>query len=240
MKNKYTRMTKEMENGIILSYKNGATHLTISEEFNIGKSSVWKIIKKHNIQRVLPPENLVGKRFNMLLVLRYVGNRKNIRNRKRQYECLCDCGVKKVIAGGDLTGGATLSCGCYFKEFAGKHTITHGLTKLKNGKDNPIYRMWRSAKTRCEKTGVPFNIKVTDIPVIPEYCPIFTWIKLAHSTTGATPSSPTLDRIIPELGYVVGNIEIISHKANTIKSYGSSEEHKLIAKYIDCRVGKHE
>ena len=31
------------------------------------------------------------------------------------------------------------------------------------------------------------------------------------------PRSMTLDRIIPELGYVAGNIAVISHLANTIK-----------------------
>ena len=35
---------------------------------------------------------------------------------------------------------------------------------------------------------------------------------------GGTERSPTLDRLIPELGYVPGNIAVISMKANRIKS----------------------
>jgi len=44
----------------------------------------------------------------------------------------------------------------------------------------------------------------------------------------ATPSSPTLDRIIPELGYVKGNVMFISHRANIIKYNLTLNEMKLL------------
>lgn len=43
---------------------------------------------------------------------------------------------------------------------------------------------------------------------------------------------PTLDRIIPELGYIKGNVKVISWLANTIKSCGNAEQHDLVVKYI--------
>ena len=50
---------------------------------------------------------------------------------------------------------------------------------------------------------------------------------------GGIDNSPSIDRIIPELGYTKGNIQIISHRANnTIKNNGTIEEHEKIIKYI--------
>ncbi len=37
-------------------------------------------------------------------------------------------------------------------------------------------------------------------------------------------SSPSLDRIIPEKGYVKGNVIVVSNKANVIKNNATPEE----------------
>lgn len=44
---------------------------------------------------------------------------------------------------------------------------------------------------------------------------------------------PTLDRIIPNKGYVKGNIQIISQRANVIKNDASAEEIMKVAKYME-------
>ena len=43
--------------------------------------------------------------------------------------------------------------------------------------------------------------------------------------------SPTLDKFIPSKGYVKGNVQIISWKANALKRDGSPDEWKKIAKW---------
>ena len=60
-------------------------------------------------------------------------------------------------------------------------------------------------------------------------CPVFN-IKL---NTGNRLNSPTLDRIDNNLGYVKGNIKIISSKANRLKNNGTLEEFKKIIDYIE-------
>lgn len=45
-------------------------------------------------------------------------------------------------------------------------------------------------------------------------------------------TQPTIDRIIPALGYVPGNIVVISHRANRMKSDGTAEEHERIAAWL--------
>jgi hypothetical protein len=80
-----------------------------------------------------------------------------------------------------------------------------------------------AAKSRAKMQNVPFNLLFEDI-VIPKFCPILE-IPLAIGTGGnPTINSPSLDKIIPELGYVKDNIQVISHKANTIKNNATLED----------------
>lgn len=68
---------------------------------------------------------------------------------------------------------------------------------------------------------------------IPEHCPVLG-IKLEYGTGtgGFIDASPTLDRIRPELGYVLGNIEVVSWRANRIKCDGTLEEILKIASWM--------
>jgi hypothetical protein len=93
--------------------------------------------------------------------------------------------------------------------------------------------MWASAKRRAVKLGLPFNIDPSDI-VIPKVCPVFGVEFTGASGKGPQPTSPTLDRIHPEMGYVRGNIAVISKRANDIKSYGTAAEHRQVAKWLEA------
>jgi len=95
-----------------------------------------------------------------------------------------------------------------------------------NHKAQTIYY---SAQRRARKKGVPFEIEISDI-VIPEYCPVLG-IKLEVASGYAQDNSPSLDRIIPALGYVKGNILVISYKANTIKSNATVDELRKVAAF---------
>ena len=46
-------------------------------------------------------------------------------------------------------------------------------------------------------------------------------------------NSYSLDKIIPELGYVKGNVWVISNKANMIKSNASLKELQLLTKNLE-------
>ena len=86
------------------------------------------------------------------------------------------------------------------------------------------------AKKRAKANNLPFNLTKDDIDV-PEFCPALGIIlKVNDGKLGDC--SPTLDRLIPELGYVVGNICVISAKANRIKNNSSFEEMRKIAAWM--------
>lgn len=96
---------------------------------------------------------------------------------------------------------------------------------------HPEKIMWAGAKRRSVIHGLPFNIEVSDI-VIPEVCPIFGF-PLARSTSGRSAyNSPSLDRVIPDLGYVKGNIKVISHKANSLKKNASYHDLRALMVYL--------
>lgn len=66
--------------------------------------------------------------------------------------------------------------------------------------------------------------------LVPDTCPILG-ISLKAGVR-VTDASPSLDRVINELGYVRGNVRVISHKANRIKSNASLHDVLAVADYI--------
>ena len=92
---------------------------------------------------------------------------------------------------------------------------------------NPIPRLFTSAKSRAKKFNLPFTLTHKDI-VVPTHCPALG-LPLDFSSKECT---PTLDRIIPALGYVAGNIAVISWRANRLKSDATSEELQKLRAYV--------
>jgi len=91
---------------------------------------------------------------------------------------------------------------------------------------SPWYRLWAGAKARADKKGLPFTIEPTDVYDLIadlEVCPVLG-IPLCWTNDKMKDDSPTLDRMVPSLGYVVGNLAVISQKANRIKSDAVSDE----------------
>jgi hypothetical protein len=73
-------------------------------------------------------------------------------------------------------------------------------------------------KFRCDKNGIPFDLSKEDFErLIPSdgLCPVLG-IELSYGK-GRLPTSASVDRLIPSLGYVKGNVCIMSVRANLIK-----------------------
>jgi len=97
-------------------------------------------------------------------------------------------------------------------------------------KTNVEMSMWHSCKKRAKKGDLPFDLTIEDLEV-PEKCPILG-LELKAGNDSSREISPSLDRIVPELGYVKGNIRVISLRANRLKSDASIEELEAILKYM--------
>lgn len=95
----------------------------------------------------------------------------------------------------------------------------------------PEKQLWTSAKCRAKRYSVAFSINQEDIH-IPEFCPALG-MKLARGLGRLCDASPSLDRLTPARGYVLGNIAVISYKANRMKSNGSRDELRGLLRWMD-------
>ena len=77
-------------------------------------------------------------------------------------------------------------------------------------------------KRRAEQRGLEFNLDESDI-IIPEKCPILE-VPLVIGKKNDYMYSPSIDRIDNTKGYIKGNIQVISMKANTMKNSATPEE----------------
>lgn len=104
--------------------------------------------------------------------------------------------------------------------------------KLKE--NNPEHLIWMETKKRAKKRNIVFTLEVQDI-IIPQFCPILG-IELSFGTGTVHDFSPSLDRIVPEKGYVKGNCFMISSKANRMKQENTLESLEKIIFYIKERM----
>lgn len=96
--------------------------------------------------------------------------------------------------------------------------------------------VYNNAKSRARRSGLPFNLDKDYLVDIMEYeCPIFG-IPLSWGIVGEgnkkTNNSPSLDRIVPEYGYIKGNVVFISNLANTIKQNVTEKELYAVADWL--------
>ena len=170
----------------------------------------------------------VGETYGRLTILR------EYQSQCKKYvacECSCSCGGKTTkTRRHDIVSGKIQSCGCLRIERAVE-------TNKKRFDPNAIsktteYKMLARAKSRAKKNNLPFNLELDDI-VIPEKCPLLG-IKIESTEVRNSPNNPSLDRIIPEKGYIKGNVWVISNRANTLKNDATLQELELLVENLKC------
>ena len=99
-----------------------------------------------------------------------------------------------------------------------------------------LRQLLTSAKVRAKEKGCPLDIDIQYVASLyVDKCPLLG-IDLSWENSGmAIANSPSLDKIDPRLGYVHGNVWIISHRANTIKSDATPQELLAIANALLAR-----
>jgi hypothetical protein len=86
-------------------------------------------------------------------------------------------------------------------------------------------------RTRAKREGIPFNLEPSDIAV-PKLCPVLG-IALRFGGGRNDMHGPSVDRLTPALGYIKGNVHVISRRANSIKNDAGSAELQQVADW--CR-----
>ncbi len=89
-------------------------------------------------------------------------------------------------------------------------------------------------RRRAPKKGLPCTLTLSDlVDDAPTHCPVFrTPLEYGRKgRRGFHANSPSVDRIIPALGYVPTNILIVSNRANAIKNNATAAELGQIAAF---------
>lgn len=90
--------------------------------------------------------DLIGKKFERLLVIEKVGSKPVGVKRKSSatyWKCLCECGNTTEVRTALLNNGSTKSCGCYQKDAVTKAGTKHNMCKTR------IYKIWITLVSRC-------------------------------------------------------------------------------------------
>ena len=150
-------------------------------------------------------------KLTVIEILRKPSRRKSRGKTEAYASLVCECGNQIIRPLDDLKKGRTRSCGC------GKRGATAAPPYIQHKR-----KLLENAKNRARRKGVPFHITIDDFE-IPDVCPLLR-IPLKRNKGQAGDDSASLDRLIPDKGYVKGNILVISHRANVIKNNASIDE----------------
>ena len=97
-----------------------------------------------------------------------------------------------------------------------------------------VMRYLTKAKARVKEKEIPFDIDLEYLlSIATDTCPVFgTDFVWGRNKGKRNKYTPSLDRIIPELGYVKGNVAFISMWANMIKQDATEKEIYNVADWL--------
>jgi hypothetical protein len=99
------------------------------------------------------------------------------------------------------------------------------------------YHLWRNARNRAAANNLPFDITIGWVEQnMPEYCPVLPHLRLERQYGKHADCSPSLDKLVPHLGYAKANNRIISMRANAIKTNATLAELVAVCDYLRREV----
>lgn len=168
-----------------------------------GLKTMNKTSKYPLIAQAMPTDprfiDRTGARFGRLVVMAYAGKR----GASHYWACNCDCGASVILFGGNLSRGASTSCGCRRAEVSRETSTTH------DESGSRLYRTWKNIRTRCNNqhnSSYP-NYGGRGILLAPEFNDYIVFRRYVSTELGPRPTSKhSLDRIDNNRGYEPGNL----------------------------------
>lgn len=101
-------LTNEKITQIQELYNKGMMKKDIAKELNISLPTISKYTKNIKVEY----DNMVGKQFGELTVIKRADKNPSLKSRCIRYICKCSCGKIIEVNGNSLRTGHTISCGC--------------------------------------------------------------------------------------------------------------------------------
>lgn len=140
-------------------------------------------------------KSMIGVRFERLLV---VGRLPNKPDGTAVWECRCDCGSTRAVAGTALRAVRHKSCGCASPRFTTERTKKHGLSGSRT------YRIWLGMRTRCSDSATGKSRRLYYDAGI-RVCRRWESFECFLADMGVAPAGMSIDRLHGTRGYTKSN-----------------------------------
>lgn len=107
---------------------------------------------------------------------------------------------------------------------------TMGWRRRNPGRKFTAGHMIVEARVKARRRDLEFSISSADI-VFPDKCPVFGTKLVYDGSNTAWSAIPSLDRVNNALGYVPGNVVVISWLANHLKGAATGDQLRSLAAY---------
>jgi hypothetical protein len=141
--------------------------------------------------------DLTGRKFGRWTVLGRANH--NDAHNKPLWVCRCDCGVERLVTGGNLRSGISQSCGCLKSERTRAVHFKHGHSRAQNGKRPRVYTTWLGMLQRCLNPRNPGFHNYGGRGII--VCKRWHKFENFYADMGDPPDGLTLDRKDNDKGY---------------------------------------
>jgi hypothetical protein len=95
-----------------------------------------------------------------------------------------------------------------------------------------IITVLRNTKHVAKSLNIPFNLTRDTLPAVPLACPCCE-VNLKRDPNGPWRNQPSLDKIIPEKGYVPDNVQWLCRKCNQLKNNATLEELRRLVIFLE-------
>ena len=92
--------------------------------------------------------------------------------------------------------------------------------------------MLMRSKSNAKRRGIVFTITRTDLLPLPTVCPVLGY-NLDYMPVGLQNNAASIDRIDSAKGYLPGNVQVISYRANILKQNSTLHELKCLVRHME-------
>ncbi len=165
-------------------------------------------------------KDMVGRRYTRLLVVCQAPTIGGV----SQWECLCDCGTRKVLPLHNLSNGSTKSCGCLLRESAAirlRDRLKGKRAKNWKGVGDVSKTYWNTIWSGAQERGIEILITHQDCADLFQKqegkCALTGKNLGFDSIGGRSDGTASLDRIDSTKGYFIGNVQWIHKDVQRMK-----------------------